>query len=76
MALRYINLSITLGHIDTPIDTSGVDERALMREIYFKLIPWLCCLCLLSFLYRSAIGNAKLYGPQKDLHLTSNTTCA
>ncbi len=56
---------------DAPIDNFGVDEKALMRKIDLKLIPWLCVLYLLSFLDRSAIGNAKLYGLQKDLHLTS-----
>jgi hypothetical protein len=58
-------------HGDALIDTSGVDEKKLMRKIDFKLIPWLCVLYLLSFLDRSAIGNAKLYGLTEDLHLTS-----
>jgi hypothetical protein len=51
--------------------TLEVDEKRLMRKIDFKLVPWLCVLYLLSFLDRSAIGNAKLYGLQKDLKLTS-----
>ncbi len=57
-------------HAHAPIDISGVDEKKLLRKIDFKLIPWLCVLYLLSFLDRSAIGNAKLYGLQQDLHLT------
>ncbi len=32
------------------IDTSGVDERKLMRKIDLRLIPWLSFLYLLSFL--------------------------
>lgn len=32
------------------VDTSGVDERKLMRKIDLRLIPWLSFLYLLSFL--------------------------
>jgi hypothetical protein len=38
------------------IDTSGVDERKLMRKIDMALIPWLSFLYLLSFLDRTSIG--------------------
>ena len=38
------------------VDTSGVDERKLIRKIDFALIPWLSLLYLLSFLDRSSIG--------------------
>ena len=38
------------------VDTSGVDERKLLRKIDFALIPWLSLLYLLSFLDRSSIG--------------------
>lgn len=50
---------------------ADVDEKKLMRKIDFYLIPWLCVLYLLSFLDRSAIGNARLYGLEKELNLTS-----
>jgi hypothetical protein len=43
-----------------PIDTSGVDERKLVRKIDLALIPWLSLLYLLSFLDRTSIGNAKV----------------
>ncbi|KAE8215737.1 hypothetical protein CF327_g1011 [Tilletia walkeri] len=48
----------------------GVDEKKLMRKVDLKLIPWLSFLYLLSFLDRSAIGNAQLYGLGADLKLT------
>ncbi|KAH9004776.1 MFS general substrate transporter [Lactarius hatsudake] len=51
-------------------DVSQVDERKLVRKIDLHLIPWLSLLYLLSFLDRTSIGNAKLYGLEKTLHLT------
>ncbi|KAF8809511.1 MFS general substrate transporter [Phlegmacium glaucopus] len=54
------------------VDTSGVDERKLLRKIDLALIPWLSLLYLLSFLDRTSIGNAKLYNLEKDLHMTDN----
>jgi MFS family permease len=50
---------------------ADVDEKKLMRKVDFRLIPWLCVLYLLSFLDRSAIGNARLYGLEKELKLSS-----
>ncbi|KAI0318574.1 MFS general substrate transporter [Amylostereum chailletii] len=52
------------------LDTSGVDERKLMRKIDLRLIPWLSLLYLLSFLDRTSIGNAKLYGLETDLGIS------
>ncbi|KAI0272539.1 MFS general substrate transporter [Gloeopeniophorella convolvens] len=52
------------------IDVSHVDERKLMRKIDLHLIPWLSLLYLLSFLDRTSIGNAKLYGLEKSLHMS------
>lgn len=51
------------------IDVSGVDERKLMRKLDWWLVPWLSFLYLLSFLDRTSIGNAKLYGLETDLHI-------
>ncbi|KAK0536904.1 hypothetical protein OC842_001814 [Tilletia horrida] len=48
----------------------GMDEKQIMRKVDWALIPWLSFLYLLSFLDRSAIGNAQLYGLAKDLNLT------
>ncbi|CEH16794.1 Permease of the major facilitator superfamily [Ceraceosorus bombacis] len=47
----------------------GVDERKLMRKVDLHLIPFLSLLYLFSFLDRSAIGNAKLYGLEDDLQM-------
>ncbi|KAH9832609.1 MFS general substrate transporter [Rhodofomes roseus] len=52
------------------VDTSGVDERKLMRKLDLHLVPWLSFLYLLSFLDRTSIGNAKLYGMEEDLHIS------
>ncbi|TFY80018.1 hypothetical protein EWM64_g3996 [Hericium alpestre] len=54
------------------VDISGVDERKLMRKLDMRLVPWLSLLYLLSFLDRTSIGNAKLYGLETDLHITDN----
>ena len=40
------------------IDTSGVDERKLIRKLDMALIPWLSFLYLLSFLDRTSIGKS------------------
>lgn len=41
------------------VDTSGVDEKKLMRRIDLHVVPWLGVLYLLNFLDRGSIGNAK-----------------
>jgi len=38
------------------VDTSGVDEKKLLRKMDLALIPWLSFLYLLSFLDRTSIG--------------------
>ncbi|OBZ79581.1 hypothetical protein A0H81_00866 [Grifola frondosa] len=52
------------------VDTSGVDERKLMRRIDWHIVPWLALLYLLNFLDRGNIGNAKLYHMTDDLHIS------
>jgi len=52
------------------VDTSGVDERKLMRRMDWHTVPWMALLYFLNFLDRGNIGNAKLYGMTKDLHIT------
>ncbi|KAI0756700.1 MFS general substrate transporter [Daedaleopsis nitida] len=52
------------------VDTSGVNERKLMRRIDWHVVPWLAVLYLLNFLDRGSIGNAKLYHMTDDLHIT------
>ncbi|KAF8340726.1 MFS general substrate transporter [Cantharellus anzutake] len=45
-------------------------EKALIRKVDYRLIPWLSFLYLLSFLDRTSIGNASLYGLKKDLKIS------
>lgn len=42
----------------------------------YRIIPWVSLLYLLSFLDRTNIGNANLFGLSKDLHLTSTQYAA
>jgi len=48
------------------------DEKAtrrLVRKIDMRLLPFLALLYLLSFLDRTNIGNARLAGLEKSLHM-------
>jgi hypothetical protein len=47
-------------HYNPDMDVSHLDEAALVRKLDWRLIPWLSLLYLLSFLDRTAIGNAKV----------------
>jgi len=47
-------VSITVYNED--VDTSGVDEKKLLRKMDLALIPWLSFLYLLSFLDQTSIG--------------------
>lgn len=49
---------------------ADAQDRALLWKLDLRLIPWLCLLYLISFLDRTNIGNAKLDGLQKSLHMT------
>jgi hypothetical protein len=49
-----------VGDADVDVDTSGINEKKLLRRIDLRLIPWLSFLYLLSFLDRTSIGNAKV----------------
>lgn len=42
----------------------------MLWKLDLRLIPWLSFLYLISFLDRTNIGNARLEGMEKDLHLT------
>ncbi|KAL7417795.1 MFS general substrate transporter [Mrakia frigida] len=49
-----------------------IDEAKLLRKIDWTLIPWLSVLYLLSFLDRTAIGNAATFGLRGDLGLSDD----
>ncbi|KAJ4859396.1 major facilitator superfamily domain-containing protein [Trichoderma breve] len=50
----------------------GVNERALLRKLDWRLLPAVGVLYLLSFLDRSNVGNARIEGMVSDLHMTGN----
>jgi hypothetical protein len=52
------------------VDFSHIDTKKVLRKMDLRLIPNLALLYLLSFLDRGNIGNAKIQGLTKDLHLT------
>jgi MFS family permease len=49
-----------------------VNEKALVRKLDVRLLPVLTLLYLLSFLDRSNVGNARVEGLAKDLHMTGD----
>ncbi|KXT12062.1 hypothetical protein AC579_1862 [Pseudocercospora musae] len=73
-SLQDEKIRTALAEIPDP-DAGRTDEerkaldKALMRKVDLWLIPWLCLLYLLSFLDRTNIGNARLAGMEKDLHM-------
>jgi hypothetical protein len=50
-------------------DLTDAEIKKLDRRIDFTLLPWLSFLYLLSFLDRTAIGNARLFGMTPSLAL-------
>lgn len=48
------------------------EEKALVKKIDLYLLPTIWLMYLLSYMDRTNIGNAKIAGMDKDLHLTSN----
>ncbi|KAK3115965.1 hypothetical protein LTR53_004192 [Teratosphaeriaceae sp. CCFEE 6253] len=51
-------------------DGDALLEKRVTRKLDFHILPWIFILWLLAFIDRSNIGNAKLDGLVKDLHLT------
>ncbi|KAK4072678.1 uncharacterized protein Triagg1_5723 [Trichoderma aggressivum f. europaeum] len=49
----------------------GVEEKKLVRKLDLYIIPLVMALYLFSFLDRVNIGNARLYGLEEDLNLSS-----
>ncbi|GAA5934073.1 hypothetical protein JCM10213_008517 [Rhodosporidiobolus nylandii] len=61
-------LASDVGEFDK-VQFTAEEERAVVRKIDWALLPGLTFLYLLSFLDRSNIGNAKLYGMLNDIGL-------
>ena len=53
------------------VANTRVQDKALLRKLDWRLIPWLSFLYLISFLDRTNIGNAKVDGLQQDLGMTN-----
>jgi len=62
---------------DEDIELDGINEKALIRKIDYRLVPWLSLLYLLSFLDRTNIGNAALFGLRTNIGIdvTQYNTC-
>lgn len=56
------------------VDTSGVDERKLIRRIDWHIVPWVAVLYLLNFLDRGNIGNAKVGLSYRSPRVAKNLT--
>ncbi|PYH99394.1 MFS general substrate transporter [Aspergillus ellipticus CBS 707.79] len=62
----------TPGDAASSIENVGINEKALLRKLDYRLLPPLTILYLLSFLDRSNVGNAKLEGMAADLDMTGD----
>ncbi|OAL01467.1 MFS general substrate transporter [Phaeosphaeriaceae sp. SRC1lsM3a] len=61
------------GHVEQSSTTiDPIIESRVRRKLDTHLVPLLGALYLLAFLDRSNIGNARIAGMEKDLHLTSS----
>lgn len=80
--LAYRNAKVVaVDAIPDPDAGKSDEERAaldkkLLRKLDLRLIPWLSFLYLISFLDRTNIGNAKVYGLENDLRMSDNTYMA
>jgi hypothetical protein len=52
----------------------GINEKALLRKLDYRLLPPLTLLYLLSFLDRSNVGNARLEGMADDINMCRSST--
>lgn len=53
----------------------GINEKALLRKLDYRLLPPLTLLYLLSFLDRSNVGNARLEGMTEDINMCTFLVC-
>lgn len=62
--------TLTIQNVPDEIDSAM--ENRITRKIDMRLVPMLCMLYLTAYLDRTNIGNAKLYGLEKELKMPSN----
>lgn len=70
---------VRTGEVDTneSSDFKGINEKALLRKLDYRLLPPLTILYLLSFLDRSNVGNARLEGMTDDVNMcTFESRCS
>lgn len=63
-----VSLATDTIDVDAPLVTTS--ERKLMAKVDLHVIPVLAIMYLLAFLDRVNIGNARIFGLEKDLGLT------
>jgi hypothetical protein len=56
---------------DEGVQNVAYTDSKLVRKLDLNLLPWLCLLYLASFLDRTNIGNAKIFGLQRDLNMSN-----
>lgn len=59
-------------HVAAPFEEKTEEEKKLVRKIDWYLMPTIWVLYCFSYMDRTAIGNAKVAGMDKDLGLSSN----
>ena len=62
-------VTVEQGFIDVDINLSPEERKRILRKCDYGLVPVLAFLYLVAFVDRSNIGNAKIAGLTKDLHL-------
>ncbi|BEJ15846.1 hypothetical protein CspHIS471_0504510 [Cutaneotrichosporon sp. HIS471] len=74
---EYTVKDVSSGNSIRELEGQEVDDKRLVRKLDLHLVPWLALLYLLSFLDRSNIGNANLFGLSRHINLTSTdyATC-
>jgi len=62
-------ITVDAGFADVLVALSPAEERRILRKVDFRLVPLLAVLYVICFIDRSNIGNAKIAGMEKELHL-------
>lgn len=64
---------VTIESKDSSLEViDKISERKLIMKIDWRLLPILCLLLMAAFLHRINIGNARIMGLEKDLHMRGN----
>lgn len=68
---QFKNGKVSTGTSTQQLEIDPVAEKKLVRKLDLSIIPPVTLLYLFSFLDRVNIGNARLYGLEEDLNLSS-----